>query len=526
MSKQRGEELLELDEEGQVQQPIKKEQVSTKTNKPLMAMALVSIVTLFAVVCGIWYVNGNKVAEVKVGGEDYLYPRRCVVFGYGAVAQSTLPEIYKHANIKKFLLIDQRIIANEELAPLKNIPYEVRRENFPLGTLYQRANEIIQDGDIVMGLLGCAKIMEIIRACGNNKKDVIYIDAALQDYTEDPSGSEYKLYKEMWDYRDKEKPKFTGCVDAGANPGMITHFAILGLYGMAQSAIDRKVHDADQIKKYLDEKNIKALANILKVDAIHVSDHDCLEPRDPKAFEGYNANTWCVGAFTAEWNIPAEISLGTADREYFESHHYRKTPDADPEHVFCPYPTFLKTIGPEEGIFTGKAISHPETYEISKIFRSEGHVPTILFVYKPSRLARISQNRPDRLNYPPKLMMESNCGPMTGNETMGATLFSRRTDIPPRMYQSALTAKQTRQVGSTTNPTTLQVTAGLVSHLMLMLKNPNKGLCQPGDFDSYEIMKIAKQYLGTVWDCDYKGEWISAKWEDLLSTQAAMDDDL
>jgi len=65
---------------------------------------------------------------------------------------------------------------------------------------------------------------------------------------------------------------------------------------------------------------------------------------------------------------------------------------------------------------------------------------------------------------------------------MGATLFRSREDIPPRWFGSVVSFGQEREVGCQSNPATLQVVAGIISHLLFELDNPEKGLCPPHDF--------------------------------------------
>ena len=108
---------------------------------------------------------------------------------------------------------------------------------------------------------------------------------------------------------------------------------------------------------------------------------------------------------------------------------------------------------------------------------------------------------------------------------MGATLISSRKDIPPRWFGSVVTAEQERECGTHSNPTTLQVAAGIISHLILSLEEPEKGLCMPHEFDSEKIFDIAKPYLGTVVDISLPFR-LPTKWNELISTKEEMDTDL
>ena len=51
------------------------------------------------------------------------------------------------------------------------------------------------------------------------------------------------LYIKLFMLLKKYNPVFTGCIDAGANPRMITHFSILGIFNMAKYAIEQNIDD-------------------------------------------------------------------------------------------------------------------------------------------------------------------------------------------------------------------------------------------------------------------------------------------
>ena len=55
---------------------------------------------------------------------------------------------------------------------------------------------------------------------------------------------------------------------------------------------------------------------------------------------------------------------------------------------------------------------------LSKIFSTNDHIPTLAFVYHPSRLPRQNLENKDWKKLPTKIMDESNGGPLKGSETM------------------------------------------------------------------------------------------------------------
>ena len=262
----------------------------------------------------------------------------------------------------------------------------------------------------------------------------------------------------------------------------------------------------------------------MKVDVIHISELENIEPNDPSKLKGYVTNTWCIESFHDEWHINAEVTKGTHDAKYLTENNYEMIPLSDPPTIKCPFPLYMKSAIPSK-IYTGKLVRHPETIEISKIFSNENHVPTVAFVYHPSRLPRQDLEQKGWEKLPVKVYDESNSGPLMGSETMGATLISSREDIPPRWFGSILSCEQEREIGAQSNPTTLQVAAGIISHLLLSLEEPEKGLCMPHDYDSYKILELAKPFLGTVVDTNLPFR-LPTSWEELLSSKEEMDIDL
>lgn len=449
--------------------------------------------------------------------------KRCVVFGFGGVAKPVCHIFVTRYPMKEYLLVDKRKILDSELELFGNTKVERLEVDIKPEKLFETVQSIIKDEDVVCDFFGCNETIDILRAC-NTKKGIFYINSSLEENILEPYPTQNALYDAFENFKNNNHLNFNGCIDAGANPGMITHFSILGLFSMAKYAIEKKVSDCDKIETLLRNKDISGLAEILKVDVIHISEIEQIEPGDPSKLKGFVTNSWCISSFHDEWNVNAEVSVGTHDQLALSGNGYKIIPLSNPLTVKCPYPLYMKTASPNN-IFTGKIVLHPETLEISKLFSSKTHNPTVAFIYHPSRLPRQNLEEKDWKKLPTKIFDESNAGPLTGSETMGATLISSRDDIPPRWFGSIVTCEQEREIGAKSNPTTLQVAAGVISHLLLSMENPGKGLCEPHDFDSEKIMEIAKPFLGTIVDINLPFR-LPTSWEELLSTKDQMDTDL
>lgn len=449
--------------------------------------------------------------------------RRCVILGFGGVARPICHIFTTRFPMKEYLLVDKRKIDDKELElfgdkKVTRLEIDIKPEK-----LFETILNIINDGDIVCDFFGCNETLDILKAC-NLKKDIVYINSSMEENILKPYPTQNDLYNAFEEFRKQTNSTLKGCIDAGANPGMITHFSILGLFSMAKYAIDIKTPDSKEIEILLKNKNIAKLAEILKIDVIHISEIEEIEPNDRANFKGYLTSSWCINSFIDEWNTNAEITMGNHDKDYISKNDYKIIPLSNPPSVKCPFPLYMKTASPKK-IFTGKVVIHPETLEISQIFSSETHIPTVAFVYKPSRLTRQNLEDKNWNNLPHKVFNELNSGPLNGYETMGATLISSRDDIPSRWFGSIVSCEQERKIGANSNPTVLQVAAGIISHLIMCLENPRKGLYMPHDFDSYKIMEIAKPFLGTIVDINLPFK-LPIFFEELLSTKEEMDIDL
>ena len=449
--------------------------------------------------------------------------RRCVILGFGGVAKPVCHIFATRYSMREYILIDKNRITDEQIKIFGNKRVSRLELDIKPEELFDTMNYILKDNDIVCDFFGCNETIDILHAC-HLKKGIVYVNASIEENILRPYPSQNALYQAFFEFKKKFKPIFTGCIDAGANPGMITHFAILGIYSMAKEAIKNKIANYEEIKFYLDKKDLAKLAQIMQVDVIHISELEQIEPKDENKFKGFVTNTWCLDSFHDEWFVNAEVSMGTHDIKDLSQKDYSKIPMSEPPTIKCPFPLYMKTASPNK-IFTGKVVMHPETIEISKIFSNEKHIPTVAFVYHPSRLPRQILENKDWKELPSIIMDESTGGPLSGRETMGATLISSRKDIMPRWFGSVVTCEQEREIGSNSNPTTLQVAAGVISHLLLALEEPERGLCMPHEFDSEKILQLAKPFLGTIVDINLPFR-LPTKWGELISTKEEMDTDL
>ena len=286
--------------------------------------------------------------------------RRCVILGFGGVAKPVCHIFATRYSMQEYVIIDRNRITDDQIKIFGNkrvsrLEFDIKPEN-----LFNTMMYILQDGDVVCDFFGCNETIDILHAC-HLKKGIVYVNASIEENIQKPYPSQNALYRAFFEFKKRYKPIFTGCIDAGANPGMITHFAILGIYSMAKEAIKNNVADSDEIKYFLNKKDVAGLADIMKVDVIHISEWEQIEPNNPNEFKGFVTNTWCIDSFHDEWFINAEVSMGTHDISDLSKKNYEKIPLSEPPTIKCPFPLYMKTACPTQ-IFTGKVVRHPNFY--------------------------------------------------------------------------------------------------------------------------------------------------------------------
>jgi homospermidine synthase len=81
-----------------------------------------------------------------------------------------------------------------------------------------------------------------------------------------------------------------------------------------------------------------------------------------------------------------------------------------------------------------------------------------------------------------------------GEDILGALLMGHKYNS--WWIGSILSIDQARKLVPHQNATTIQVAIGVVSAVMWMIENPNKGVCVPEDLPYDYVLKIAEPYLG------------------------------
>ncbi len=73
-----------------------------------------------------------------------------------------------------------------------------------------------------------------------------------------------------------------------------------------------KYADYEKNRKIV-KKNVSGLAEIMKVNVIHISELEQIEPNDLKKLEVYVTNTLCIDSFHDRWFVNVEVTMGSHD---------------------------------------------------------------------------------------------------------------------------------------------------------------------------------------------------------------------
>jgi len=164
--------------------------------------------------------------------------------------------------------------------------------------------------------------------------------------------------------------------------------------------------------------------------------------------------------------------------------------------------TWVRSWAPNQE-FVGMIITHGEAFTISHLLTVHGkngklrYRPTVHYAYLPSNetIASLHELRCRGYELQPKKRILGD-DIRDGADMVGALIMGHKYNS--WWTGSILNIHEARKVLPHQNATAIQVAVGVVSAVVWMLKNPEKGLCLPEDLPHEEILATARPYLGQV----------------------------
>jgi homospermidine synthase len=371
-------------------------------------------------------------------------------------------------------------------------------------------SKYVSPGGLVIDLAWNIGCNDIINWCHDNK--VLYVNTSVEEW--DPYADIHNrtpLQKSLY-YRQmqlramtaKWKNSTTAVLDHGANPGLISHFAKKGIVDIAEKMLrDRSVlkRTKRNLEKYLRERKYGHLAMEEGVKVIHCSERDTQITDRPKEVDEF-VGTWSIEGLREEGISPSEMGWGTHERELPP---YAYMPKYGPRNqIFLPQMgmnTWVRSWIPNQEII-GMVIRHGESFGISDrltVWKSSRVVyrPTVHYAYMPCHetISSLHELRARSYELQPKQRIMSD-EILSGADILGALIMGHKYNS--WWTGSILSIEESRRLVPHQNATTMQVAIGVVSAVMWMIDNQNKGLCIPDDLPYDHILNIAKPYLGNL----------------------------
>ena len=468
-----------------------------------------------------------------IAKKTYKHDGFVVLFGFGGVAECTLPVLLKHLDIEPSQIIILDMLDKSDV--LKNwidegvtfIQHHITEENFT-----ETMDTYLDSGDILIDVCYDVACIEVVKYC--KVHDIYYINTSVEEWcftdgfdSRTPyDKSLYARHQEIYDEIDSwgDNEGCTAILNMGANPGLISHFMKQGLLDLAK---------AKKIKTDIlaARNDYASIAEALGVKVVLDTERDtqiAIRPKEVDEFVG----TWSVLGLVEEATSPVEMGWGTHESKLPE---HATVPRVGPKnqiflsqmgiHTLCRAfvpadPKDIVTEGEErtDGYeIVGNNIRHAEADTISEFLTTEDgkYRPTVYYCYCPSDSTVASMrefaannycNDNERKPYRQRVLYENDI--LSGADILGI-MFGGYDDKHVWWCGSSLNIEDVRILCPLQNATTVQVAIGVVSGICWMLENPKRGVVQPEDLDTDFILKLAKPYLGTFISKEF--EWSPAK---------------
>ncbi|MCE2862238.1 MAG: Homospermidine synthase [Verrucomicrobiota bacterium] len=438
------------------------------------------------------------------------FKQRILFVGYGAVAECTLPILFKHLKVpaRNVTIMDfedrAAKLARWTAKGVRFVRDRVTREN--MGRLLAKH---AGRGDLIIDLAWNIDACEILQWCHDH--GVMYINTSTElwdPYAAGPNQhpTEKTLYWRHMNLRRMtsrwSEPGPTAVIEHGANPGLISHFVKQGLIDIGQSLIaDRKVKGraAESLEELIRTQQFNHLSRALGVKVIHCSERDTQITDQPKQVDEF-VNTWSIEGFREEGTTTAEMGWGTHEKQ-LPAHAFQHK--QGPRNQIClarmGINTWVRSWVPDYDIL-GMVVRHGEAFTISdKLTVWDGkkavYRPTMHYAYCPCDEAIASLNEMRGYNYKLNANQRIMNDEITaGSDILGALIMGHAYNS--WWIGSDLSIEESRRLVPHQNATTMQVAISVVAASMWMIENPARGVVVPDDMPHEYVLGVSRPYLG------------------------------
>jgi len=436
------------------------------------------------------------------------FPNKILFVGYGAVAECTLPILFKHLKVapQNVTVMDFED-RSEKLRKWVDKGVRFVRDRITEENLGSLLGKYLGAGDLLVDVAWNIDACDILQWCHDH--GVLYVNTSVElwdPYKEGKHPTEKTLYHRHMKIRrmvSKWKTKGpTAILEHGANPGLISHFTKQGLLDIAAASLaDKKfkAKQSEEIAEYAKTLQFNRLAQKLGVKVIHVSERDTQVSDLPKRV-GEFVNTWSIEGFREEGITTSEMGWGTHEKT-LPAYAYRHK--EGPRNQICiarmGMNTWVRTWVPNYTI-NGMVVRHGEAFTLSDkltVWEKNKAVyrPTVHYAYCPcdAAIASLHELRGNNYELQPKLRIMSD-EITAGEDILGALIMGH----PYNSWWtgSDLSIEESRRLVPHQNATTMQVAISVTAACMWMIEHPEEGLKVPDDLPHDFILGVAKPYLG------------------------------
>jgi homospermidine synthase len=441
-------------------------------------------------------------------------PTRILFLGCGSVTQAVLPLLLRDVKVPASSItildfVDNRHrIANEVQAGVTYKELKITPEN-----LSDVLAAHVGSGDMLIDLAWNIDAPTILTWCHNN--NVRYLNTSVEVWNPyEDMASTHPLDRTLY-VRHQELARMirewggnsgpTAVLEHGANPGMVSHFVKLALRELSMKILsdgiagDRKAG----LEEALANDQFNMLAMLTGTKVIHISERDTqisTQPKEPNEF----VNTWSVEGFYEEGIAPAELGWGTHERT-LPKNGYAHTTDGPRNQICIAQPgmeTWVRSTVPS-GEIHGMVIRHGEAYTMCEhlsVYDDKGNAiyrPTVHYAYCPTdaAIASVHELRWHNWEMQPKQRIMNN-EIHSGRDELGVLLMGH--DYKSWWTGSQLSIDEARAILPGQSATTLQVASSVMSAIVWMFDEPERGVCVPDDLPWETLLATARPYLGTM----------------------------
>lgn len=430
------------------------------------------------------------------------------MLGFGGVARCALPLLLRHLDLpyNNLMILDFED-KREELLPYLQKGAQFIHQRIDKENIQEVLEKYLSAGDIIIDLSTYIGCMDILNWCHNH--NVLYVNTSIEVWDlEELKGQHFTgltLYarhmnlRKMPDLNSKNGP--TAVLDHGANPGLVSHFARLGLKDIAQKILQEKPQDPRRadLEKALSDENFARLGELTGTKVIHISERDTQIISDPKKTNEF-VNTWSLDGLAEEAIAPAELGWGTHEKNIPPGSGIHN--DGPQNQICLPQmglDTWVRSWVPS-GEIVGMVIRHGEAFTLSDYLtvwedNKARYRPSVYYAYCPADYAinSVHEYKMRRFDLQPQKRIARD-EIISGHDELGTLLMGH--DYKSWWVGSILTIEEARKLLPGENATLVQVAISVVGAALWVINNPNRGLNVPEELPYDEILKIAKPYLG------------------------------